>query len=56
MEEPYFSTTNTDDPTTRLAYEMRKAEYEFWVNQVPDLDSDFELVTNSLYRLSLIHI
>ena len=50
MEEPYFSTTNTTDPTTRLAFEMRKAEYEFWVNQVPELDSDFELVTNSLYR------
>lgn len=48
MEEPYFSTTNTTDPTTRLAFEMRKAEYEFWVNQVPELDSDFELVTNSL--------
>ena len=50
MEEPYFSTTNTTDPTTRSAFEMRKAEYEFWVNQVPNLDSDFELVTQSLYR------
>ena len=50
MEEPYFSTTNTTDPTTRLAFEMRKAEYEFWVSQVPKLDSDFELVTQSLYR------
>ncbi|WP_234463264.1 HNH endonuclease [Corynebacterium macginleyi] len=50
MEDPYFSTTNTKDPTTRLAFEMRKTEYEFWTEQIPDLDSDFELVTQSLYR------
>ncbi|MDK8593560.1 hypothetical protein [Corynebacterium accolens] len=29
---------------------MRKTEYEFWTEQIPDLDSDFELVTQSLYR------
>ena len=26
MEEPYFSTTNTTDPTTRLAFEMRRVK------------------------------
>lgn len=52
MNAPYYANTNPENPTSRTATEIRKAEYQFWERLHPDPDDDIETISQSLSDLT----